>query len=229
MKRSELRRARCDAAIEGVLDFLGPGTEAQQALRRLSERFQSPGAILESDLAALAADIVDDTEAELLSHIPSLARVVRRAAVEPRALIDTHRAAADCLLPLFIGVPIEQFFLLCLDAGGRQIRCSLLQKGTLDQTPFYLGSVLQCAVTSGAHAVVLCHNHPGGTLRPSQADIRCTLDALNALFALGVILLDHIIVAGQKTVSIREGAYLDQEVWIQQAPEDRLNRNWLRT
>ena len=65
------------------------------------------------------------------------------------------------------------------------------------------------------------------TLRPSQADVRCTLDALNALFALGVILLDHIVVANRTPVSIRQGGFIGADLWIQQAPENRLNRLWL--
>lgn len=228
MTPSELRQARCMAAIEDAVGFLDRKADARRAAAMLIQQFQSPGAILEADLAALAPEAVGPDAAGLLGFVPSLARKVWHEGGEERhPQIGSLEAASAYLLPLFIGVPIEQFFLLCLDSGGRLMRCALLQKGTLDQTPFYLGSVLQCAVTTGAHAVVLCHNHPGGTLRPSQADVRCTLDALNALFALGVILLDHIVVANRTPVSIRQGGFIGADLWIQQAPENRLNRLWL--
>ena len=173
MTPSELRQARCMAAIEDAVGFLDRKADARRVAAMLIQQFQSPGAILEADLAALAPEAVGPDTAELLGFVPSLARKVWHVGGEERhPQIGSLEAASAYLLPLFIGVPIEQFFLLCLDSGGRLMRCALLQKGTLDQTPFYLGSVLQCAVTTGAHAVVLCHNHPGGTLRPSQADVR---------------------------------------------------------
>ena len=136
-------------------------------------------------------------------------------------------AAAQYLKSLYIGIPIEQFYLLCLDSSGRLIECLLLQKGTIDETPFYLGHLLQALVTAGADAIVLCHNHPGGTPRPSQADVRCTLDALRALHALGVVMLDHVIIAGTQTVSLRENGFIPAVIWDQQDSESRLLCHWL--
>ena len=54
MTPSELRQARCMAAIEDAVGFLDRKADARRAAAMLIQQFQSPGAILEADLAALA-------------------------------------------------------------------------------------------------------------------------------------------------------------------------------
>ena len=219
MTPSELRQARCMAAIEDAVGFLDRKADARRAAAMLIQQFQSPGAILEADLAALAPEAVGPDAAELLGFVPSLARKVWHEGGEERhPQIGSLEAASAYLLPLFIGVPIEQFFLLCLDSGGRLMRCALLQKGTLDQTPFYLGSVLQCAVTTGAHAVVLCHNHPGGSLRPSADDIQTTLLLRSILEPMGIAVLDHFIVADGQVYSMMQQGDLNPEALLPHLP-----------
>ncbi len=140
--------------------------------------------------------------------------------------IDSLNRAGEYLRTLFVGVPIEQFHLLCLDESGRLIQSRLLQSGSVNETPFYLGNVLQCAITAGASALVLSHNHPGGTRRPSQADIYCTLDALEALYPLKITLLDHIIIADGEPVSLRVSGYISNDLWDRQPDAGPLYWNW---
>ena len=76
MTPSELRQARCMAAIEDAVGFLDRKADARRAAAMLIQQFQSPGAILEADLAALAPEAVGPDAAELLGFVPSLARKV---------------------------------------------------------------------------------------------------------------------------------------------------------
>lgn len=227
MSASEHRRRRCLRAIENVLNFLERDDSAHETTLLLEERFLSPGSILEANMTALAGDILKESDAQFLSYIPSLTRAALSGRFRPRCRLASMQEAADFLKPLYIGVPIEQFYLLLLDASGRLIECELMQKGTLDETPFYLGHLLQSVVTANASAVVLSHNHPGGTLRPSQADIGCTLDALAALYPLRVSLLDHIIIVDNDAVSIRDNGFISSDLWLRQNPQNKVLRNWL--
>ena len=69
----------------------------------------------------------------------------------------------------------------------------------------------EAALRANAHAVLLCHNHPGGSLIPSRADLDMT-DALSRLLSsLDVMLADHIIVAGEETLSLVECGLLQHE------------------
>lgn len=227
MSYGNRRQQRCLTAIEQVLEFLQRGDGVRETTRQLEKRFVSAGSIVESNLSALAGGLLRESDAQLLSYIPGLTRAALVSRFPAHLRLNTFSAAADYLRSLYIGIPIEQFYLLLLDASGRLIKRELLQKGTLDETPFYLGHLLQSVITSGAEAIVLSHNHPGGTLRPSHADINCTLDALTALYPLRILLLDHIIIAGQEAISIRENGFISAGLWQRQDPESKLLRKWL--
>ena len=51
---------------------------------------------------------------------------------------------------------------------------------------------------------MLCHNHPGGTLKPSRQDIELTRRVQDALKLIGVTLLEHVIVTRSGAVGIME-------------------------
>lgn len=227
MSTADKRQKRCLRAISDALEFVRRGKPAAGDTAELYERFLSPAGILEGNLNELADDILTESEAQLLRCIPDLTRYARRTQFGPHPRLDRLSKASEYLKSLFIGVAVEHFHLLCLDSSGLLIECIPLQEGTIDETPFYLSRVLQSVVTTNAAAVVLSHNHPGGTLHPSQADLDCTTNALGALFPLQVILLDHIIIAEQQAVSLRDHGYIRRDVWLGQAPESPLLRGWL--
>jgi DNA repair protein RadC len=103
----------------------------------------------------------------------------------------------------------------------------LLQRGGVDNAPFYLRQVLSATLQAQARFIVLAHNHPGGTKRPSNEDLRCTLQALEAVAPLRIPLLDHIIVAGDAVVSIRKVGLLPAMLWTVSQPGSKIVANWL--
>ena len=117
--------------------------------------------------------------------------------------------------------------MLSLDRSGRLLACVLLQRGTTDSAPFYVRHVLREAVRTHAHAIVISHNHPNNTMRPSRADVNCTLSLIASLQPLGVPLLDHVVVANHQAISIREAGFIARNIWQAQAPGDALLNRWL--
>ena len=162
----------------------------------------------------------------LRALIPSLARYTASEAFGARPALTNLHAAAAYLKARYIGIQVERFSLLSLTSAGRLIEYTILQDGTLDETAFYLREVLRTVARTKADAAVLCHNHPGGTKRPSRADLDCTLNALRALKPLGVALLDHLILAGEDAVSLRADGWLDSALWDTQNGGGRLAKKW---
>ena len=64
--------------------------------------------------------------------------------------------------------------------------------------------VMEAAINSNAHSVVLCHNHPGGMAEPSGDDVCTTRYLQQLLEGTGIIMLDHVIVAGQQAYSMNQ-------------------------
>ncbi|REM29981.1 hypothetical protein DSI31_14955, partial [Mycobacterium tuberculosis] len=95
----------------------------------------------------------------------------------------------------------ESFVVLFLDSQHRLLMAKDLFHGTLTQTSVYPREVLREALNLGAGAVILAHNHPSGVPDPSRADEVLTATMKQTLALVDVRVLDHIVVAGTRTVS----------------------------
>jgi DNA repair protein RadC len=102
----------------------------------------------------------------------------------------------------------EVFAVLFLDAHNRLLSYQPMFRGSLSQTMVYPREVAKTALILGADGVVLAHNHPGGTVKPSQADLKLTSTLQDALALIDVTVRDHIIVAQGKYLSMAEEGLL---------------------
>lgn len=98
----------------------------------------------------------------------------------------------------------ETFACLYLDAQHKILNFEELFRGTLDCASVHPREVVRAAIEQGAAALILCHNHPSGSSKISQADILTTQHLTKALDLIDVRVLDHLIVAGNKVVSFAE-------------------------
>jgi DNA repair protein RadC len=93
---------------------------------------------------------------------------------------------------------------LYLDAQNRLLTAEELFRGTLTQTSVYPREVVKHALKHNAAALILAHNHPSGVAEPSRADELLTASLKQSLALVDVRVLDHLIVAGNVTVSFAE-------------------------
>jgi DNA repair protein RadC len=98
----------------------------------------------------------------------------------------------------------EVFAVLFLDAQNRLLSYQPMFRGSLSQAMVYPREVAKTALTLGANGVVLAHNHPSGSVRPSKEDIELTKTLQEALGVIDVKVRDHIIVAQGKFFSMAE-------------------------
>jgi DNA repair protein RadC len=102
----------------------------------------------------------------------------------------------------------EVFAVLYLDSQNRLLKCEELFRGTLTQTSVHPREVAKQALRHNAASVILAHNHPSGVAEPSRADELLTRALKDALALVEVRVLDHLIVAGNATVSFAERGLL---------------------
>lgn len=214
-------------ALKTLLELASPGTDGEREASLLLSQYGSLAPILESNAGDLAAiPGISASAAQLISMVPELTRYLERQRIGDHPPIDSYMSAKEYLLPQYIGRYYEHCYELCLDREGRLIECELVQQGTVDETPFYIRLLLEKAIRTGAHAVVLSHNHPNGTENISPADEMSTKSAISAFAHIGVPVLDHIIICDKSAVSIRLeneeiGALIEA-----QAPKHPLIRDW---
>ena len=100
--------------------------------------------------------------------------------------------------------PHEVFAVVFMDSQNRVIACEELFRGTLTQTSVYPREVVLEALKRNAASVIMCHNHPSGSVQHSKADEALTQMLKSALALMDVRVLDHMIVTRGEVLSFAE-------------------------
>lgn len=124
------------------------------------------------------------------------------------SLISTQHAFSQPLIveeffkAKLAGLAHECVAIVYLDQQFRLIRYVEMSQGTINQASLYPREVVKMGLRLNASAVIMAHNHPSGTLMPSEADSTMTLHMKTALALIDISLLDHIIVTAKGAVSM---------------------------
>ena len=128
--------------------------------------------------------------------------------MKAREVFADPQAVANFLKVHFYGREYESFVVLYLDAQHRLIEVEEPFFGTLTQTSVYPRNIVKSALRFSCVSVVLAHNHPSGLPTPSRADERLTQVLKEALAFVDVRVIDHLIVAGNCSLSFAEKGLL---------------------
>lgn len=221
------RIGRATKALREVIAFLEPCADADLHTADLLRRFGSPGAVIEAGKHRLCECGFTEKDALLISMIPDIVRHMERQKFGRHPSVSTLVEAEAYMAMRYVGLSIERFYLLALDGTGRLIECVALQSGSEQSAPFYLKHVLSETVRTNAAAIVISHNHPNATPRPSQADLDCTNALMDALGPINVPLLDHMILVGRRAMSVRGYGFIPENAWRAQGRESPLLMHWL--
>ena len=97
----------------------------------------------------------------------------------------------------FKGLAKEIFKVFLLDSKNAIISSEIISIGTLNQSIVHPREIFKLAIIKSANSIVLAHNHPSGSVEPSQEDIEVTRQLRKAGELLGIKVLDHVIVSGK--------------------------------
>ncbi len=118
-------------------------------------------------------------------------------------ILPNTRAVMDYLRLLLAEETSEQLRVLFLDSQHRLIRNEIISKGDIVSAPCNTRDIMRRALELAATALILVHNHPSGDPTPSDRDVLATAAISRAAIALGIELLDHLVVARSGTTSLR--------------------------
>ncbi|OPX85333.1 MAG: hypothetical protein A4E53_03551 [Pelotomaculum sp. PtaB.Bin104] len=195
--------------LELLLFYSIPYRDTNELAHRLIKEFGSLANVLEADPRELCRRHgVKENTAVLLSLLPQLARRYFKDKWGGKPELNSSSKAGEYAVSLFIGRSYEAFYVVCLDAQNRVNYAALVQEGTINEAAVYPRLVVEAALRHQANCVILAHNHPGGTRRPSEADIQVTKKIVTALGSIGVHVADHIIVAGEGYYSFAENGLI---------------------
>lgn len=143
--------------------------------------------------------------------LPFTLRIAEQPApVAGAPVMNSSAEVADYMTPLVGLADREAFVILHLDAKHQVLDVELHGLGDVDSSAVYPRQVFRSALLRNASALIFCHNHPSGDPEPSLCDRQLTRDLVIGAHAVGVKVLDHIIVGrGQPYFSFADKGLLD--------------------
>lgn len=135
-------------------------------------------------------------EAKAISIIAAMELGRRRRSEDALELkkVTSSKVIFEIMQPIIGELPHEEFWIIYLNNSNKVISKSQLSKGGITGTLVDVRIVFKTALEMGATALILCHNHPSGTLVPSEADKQITRKLKLAGESLEIKVLDHLIV-----------------------------------
>jgi DNA repair protein RadC len=137
-----------------------------------------------------------------------LGRRRREAEVMDRKSIQGAKDVFEIFQSNLIDSPFEEFWILLLNRANKIIGKHQISNGGVSGTVADPRRIFQLAIQHLASGLILCHNHPSGNLKPSQADLQLTQKIKAGASLLDINLLDHLIISDQKYYSFADEGQL---------------------
>ncbi|WP_298896674.1 DNA repair protein RadC [uncultured Psychroserpens sp.] len=149
-------------------------------------------------------------EAKAISIVAALELARRRIGTEiiEKKKIKSSASVFDLMQPIVGELPHEEFWIIYLNNSNKIIQKQQLSKGGITGTLVDVRLVLKTALEVGAVALLLVHNHPSGSLKPSEADKKLTQKLKNAAQSLDIKVLDHLIITEKAYFSFADETLL---------------------
>lgn len=205
------RSALSDAELVAIL--IGSGSPNESAVE-LSKRILASADNNLNELGKLSLKQLMQFrgigEAKAVSIVAALEIGRRRRGEEALKIttIGSSKSVYELLQPKMGELPHEEFWIVYLNNSNRVLWTGQQSKGGITGTLVDVRLVLKQALELGAVAIILAHNHPSGTLKPSDADKQITRKLRIASEALDIKVLDHLIITQKEYFSFADEGLL---------------------
>ncbi|HKK09303.1 MAG TPA: DNA repair protein RadC, partial [Bacteroidales bacterium] len=198
---------------ELIAILIGSGTASLSAVELSRQILQS----VNNNLIELSKLTIKDLqkfkgigEAKAISIVAALELGKRRRSEEgiQRKQITNSNEVFEYLQFTLSDTPYEAFWIVLLNRANHIIRTLKISDGGMTGTVADPKRIFKMALENNAASVILCHNHPSGNVRPSDADVKLTNKLKQAGEMLDIFVTDHIIIGDNRYFSFRDEAMM---------------------
>ncbi len=118
--------------------------------------------------------------------------------------VHSPESVAKHYMPRLETAKQEEFYVILLDTANSILSEHVISRGSLNASVVHPREVFKKAIIDSAAQVILMHNHPSGNPEPSSEDKDVTANLVNAGAVIGINVIDHIIIAGQRYFSFAD-------------------------
>ena len=148
----------------------------------------------------------------LLNEFISSYSVLKIYESNDKIVLNSSTVSGQYFSALLTGMKDKERFLVSfLDNGNNIIETKTMSEGSIGQTAVYPREILKYALSCDCNAVILAHNHPGGSKNFSMEDKELTQRIVDIFHPLQIKVLDHIIVGGGSYSSMAEKGELPNQ------------------
>jgi DNA repair protein RadC len=182
--------------LELLLFMAIPRRDVKPLAKDLIKRFSG----IENVFAASVDDLasvpgLSATAAIALKSVEAAAKRMVRASIAKSPVLSSWSRLIDYCTAQMAREKVEQFRVLYLNRKNMLLADEVHQRGTVDQAAVFPREIVARALSTGATAVILVHNHPSGDPSPSDMDITLTHEIVRAFDPLNIVVHDHLIIS----------------------------------
>lgn len=190
--------------LEFVLSYAIARKDTKQIAKELLSRFKTINGVLDADRKDLQSiKGISKHTALFLKLLKDIAILYAEKNIYKKDLLSSPQLVYDYLKASLRGAVDEEFKMLFLDSKNQLITVETFKTGTVNRSVVYPRKVVERALYNHAVGVIIAHNHPSGSLQPSQDDKMVTKILKEALKTVDITLLDHIIIGNNDYFSFR--------------------------
>ncbi len=198
----------CDhELIEFMLFNLYPRRNTNDIAHSLIERFGSVHGILTADKNELCSVPLVGESCSMF--FDAVCEIYRRALTEKNTKepFDTLQKVGEYFVHRFFGEGREKVCIMLLDNAMHLISCEMIFEGSVNSAALDTKRIYKFAFENNAANVIIAHNHPSGTVIPSEDDIRTTALISEGLGCLGINLCEHFVVSDDRYMPIMRNSH----------------------
>ncbi|MDR3365419.1 MAG: DNA repair protein RadC [Prevotellaceae bacterium] len=203
--------ALSDAELLAILIATGTQNEtavglAKQVLALTNNNLNELGRLSVNDLQRLKG--IGEAKAISIVAALELGRRRKQSDAPERSAFQHSKNIADYFTPMLADLPHEEFWALMLSTRLKIIGAQRVAQGGVDNTQVDMRLLLKPCIENLASVLMVAHNHPSGSAKPSVYDCALTQRIKEASDLFGIRLADHVIIAGNTYFSFADEGLL---------------------
>ncbi len=216
--RARLRDRFLDRGLDGfsetevlelLLSFGTPRTDCKEPARQLLDKFGTFAKVLEAPRPALQEiQGVGPKNSFALHFVHAVASYYLKERLVGKHYLHSSQEVTEYLVHSLRGLKKEVLTVIFLDSSHAIIDSAIVAEGTLNINTVYPREIIKQALEFHAAALIIAHNHPSGSLKPSTQDVKLTRSLFVLCNYMQIQLLDHLVI-GDGSLSFADSGLMD--------------------
>ncbi len=201
--------------LELLLSFGTPRTDCKESARQALQQFGSLAAVLDAPSERLQQiPGIGKKNSFAVQFVQAVSRRYLKQRLQGRKYLHSSGAVRDFLIHSMRDLQKEVLTVIFLDSSYAILKTEIMAEGTVNVNTVYPREILKRGLELNAVALIIAHNHPSGSLKPSSQDIHLTKTLCLLCSLMQLKLLDHIIIGDGAYSFADQGlmASIEQEI-----------------